>query len=90
MLIFNSRNRRGDREACPLKPKRAAVQTITVFHGLVCSCAQSMATLIETIAMQIIRAASGEREHSMIQFDLAGLTEALKPFPDISEEGVVP
>jgi len=58
-------------EACPLKPKRAAIQTITAFHGLVCSFAQYMATLIETIVMQILRAASFEREHSMIQFDLA-------------------
>jgi hypothetical protein len=57
-------------EACPLKPKRAAVQTITAFHGLVCSFAQYMATLIETIVM-ILRAASFEREHSMIQLDLA-------------------
>jgi hypothetical protein len=71
MLIFNSRNRRGDREACPLKPKPTAVQTIMAFHGLVYSFAQYMATLIETIVTQILRAASFKREHSMIQFDLA-------------------
>jgi len=71
MLIVNSRNRRGDREACPLKPKRPTVQTISAFHGLVCSLAQYMATLIETIGDADPQSGSFEREHSMIQFDLA-------------------
>ena len=71
MLVFNSRNRRGDREAYPLKPSALRFKQSRLFHGLVCSLAQCMATLIETIVMQIIRAFSVEREPSMIQFDLA-------------------
>jgi len=41
-----------------------------------------MATLVEIILIQTIGAAFFEQEHSMSQFDLAGLTAALKPFPD--------
>jgi len=50
--------------------------------AVVCSLEQYMATLVEIILMQIIGAAFVEQEHSMSQFDLAGLTAALKPFPD--------
>jgi hypothetical protein len=50
--------------------------------AVVCSLEQYMATLVEIILMQTIGAAFVEQEHSMSQFDLAGLTAALKPFPD--------
>jgi hypothetical protein len=44
-----------------------------------------MATLVEIISMQTIGAAFVEQEHSMSQFQLAGLTAALKHF-QISEK----
>jgi hypothetical protein len=56
--------------------------------AVVCSLEQYMATLVEIILMQTIGAAFVEQEHSMSQFDLAGL-EARKTISDISEEGVV-